>query len=322
MRIVVPDDFPPVYQGHTELEALEPYGEVVLHDTRAADAQELIDRLRGADALINIRAYSKFDRALFEALPELKTIAILGTGTDNVDLAAATEHGVVVSNTPGASTVSVAEMAFTLMLAAAKHAATADRAIRRGEWKHIMGTEIKGKTLGIVGLGAIGQEMASMGRAFGMRVLAWSLTRDPARAERVGATWVELDELLASSDVVSLHLRASDQTSGMIGRRELGMMKPSAILVNTARGALVDEAALVEALSSGGIAAAGLDAFVQEPLPADSPLLGLDNVVLTPHMAWVTGEASQRLRQMPVDNLIAFFEGRPTNVVNPDVLNR
>jgi D-3-phosphoglycerate dehydrogenase / 2-oxoglutarate reductase len=320
MRIVIPDDFPPVYQGHPELDALAPYGDVVLHDTRAAGAAELIDRLRGADALINIRAYSKFDRALFQALPDLKTIAILGTGTDNVDLAAATDHGVLVSNTPGASTVSVAEMAFTLMLAAAKHVPTADRAMRSGEWKHIQGTEIKGKTLGVVGLGAIGQEMAAMGKAFGMKVLAWSLTRDPERAERLGVTLVELDELFASSDVVSLHLRASDRTTGMIGRRELEIMKPSAILVNTARGALVDEAALVDALSSGTIAAAGLDAFVQEPLPAGSPLLALDNVVLSPHMAWVTGEASQRLRQMPVDNLIAFFEGRPTNVVNPEVL--
>ena len=122
--------------------------------------------------------------------------------------------------------------------------------------------------------------------------------------------------------MVSLHVRASDKTSGMIGRRELEMMKPSAVLVNTARGALIDEAALVEALSTGQIAAAGLDAFVQEPQPADSPLLALDNVVLSPHMAWVTGEASQRLRQMPVDNLIAFFEGRPTNVVNPEALKR
>jgi D-3-phosphoglycerate dehydrogenase len=311
MRIVIPDDFPPVYQGHTELEALEPYGEVVLHDTRAADAQELIDRLRGADALINIRAYSKFDRALFEALPELKTIAILGTGTDNVDLAAATEHGVVVSNTPGASTVSVAEMAFTLMLAAAKHLPTADRAIRAGEWKHIMGTEIKGKTLGIVGLGAIGQEMASMGRAFGMRVLAWSLTRDPARAERVGATWVELDELLASSDVVSLHLRASDQTSGMIGRRELGMMKPTAILVNTCRAAVVDEGALYEALRDRKIRGAGIDVFTKEPPGADNPLLTLDNVVLTPHYGGGTEDAEMEGILHAFSNIRKVSRGEP-----------
>lgn len=322
MRIVIPDDFPPVYQGHNELDQLAPYGEVVLYDTRAANAAELIDRLKGADALINIRAYSKFDRPLFEALPQLKTIAILGTGTDNVDLPAATEHGVVVSNTPGASTFSVAEMAFTLMLAASKHVPAADRAIRKGEWKHIQGLELRGKTLGVVGLGLIGQEMARMGRAFGMNVIAWSLRRDDERAERVGAKLVELDDLLGSSDVVSLHVRASSQTAGMIGKRELGLMKPSAVLVNTARGALVDEDALVEALKSGQIMAAGLDAFVQEPLPAESPLLKLDNVVVSPHMAWVTDAATTRLREMPVENLIAFFQGNATNVVNPEVLNK
>ncbi len=320
MRIVVPDDFPSVYQGQTELERLAPYGEVVLYGARAAGRQELIDRLRGAAAVINVRAYTRFDAELLAALPELRTIAILGTGTDNVDLDAATKHGVVVTNTPGASTVSVAELTFALMLAAARHVASADRAVRAGSWRHVEGVELRGKTLGIVGLGAIGQEVASMARAFGMKVVAWSLTPDPERARRVGATLVGLEELLSVSDVVSLHLRASAKTAGFIGAGELATMKPGAILVNTARGALVDEKSLVEALTSGQLGAAGLDAFVQEPLPADSPLVRLENVVLSPHTGWVTAEASSRLRRMPVDNLIAFFEGRPVNVVNPKVL--
>lgn len=322
MRIVVPDDFPPVYQGHDELEALKPYGEVVLYGTKAADKQELIDRLKGADALINIRAYSRFDAEVLAALPDLKHLAILGTGIDNVDLEAATKHGIVVTNTPGASTISVAELAITLMFAAARHVATADQAIRSGRWQHIQGIELRGKTIGVVGLGAIGQEVAFMSRAFGMRVVAWSLTKDEERARRVGAELVELDELLKVSDVVSLHLRASPQTNGIIGARELSLMKPTAILVNTGRGALVDEAALAEALASGRLGAAGLDAFVQEPLPSESPLTKLDNVILTPHFAWVTAEATGRLRRMPVDNLIAFFEGRPVNVVNPVVLKK
>lgn len=320
MRIVIPDDFPPVYQGHDELEALKPYGEVVLYGTKAADKQELIDRLKCADALINIRAYSRFDAEVMAALPDLKHIAILGTGTDNVDLEAATKHGIVVTNTPGASTVSVAELSIALMFAAARHVATADRAIRSGKWQHIQGIELRGKTIGVVGLGAIGQEVAAMARAFGMKVVAWSLTRDEERARRIGAELVELDELLNVSDVVSLHLRASAQTTGIIGARELSLMKPTAILVNTGRGALVDEVALADALASGRLGAAGLDAFVQEPLPADSPLQKLENVVLTPHFAWVTAEATGRLRQMPVDNLIAFFEGKAVNVVNPAVL--
>lgn len=320
MKIVVPDDFPPVYQGFSELDALAPYGEVVLYGTKAADSQELIDRLKGAVALINIRAYSRFTEEVLSALPDLRHMAILGTGTDNVDLAAATRLGIVVSNTPGASTVSVAEHTIALMFAVARHVALVDRNMRAGQWKHVEGFELKGKTLGVVGLGAIGQEVATIGRALGMRVVAWSLTRDEERARRVGAELVELDELLMASDVVSLHLRASPRTAGLIGQREIGLMKPTAILINTGRGALVDEKALADALASGRIRGAGLDAFVQEPLPADSPLLRLDNVVLSPHMAWVTAEASARLRRMPVDNLIAYFNGRPTNVVNPDVL--
>lgn len=320
MRIVIPDDFPPVYQGHTELEALAAYGEVVLHGTKAAGSQELTERLRGAQALINVRAYSRFDADLLAALPELRSIAILGTGTDNVDLEAATRLGIVVTNTPGASTTSVAELALTLMLAAARHVAAVDRAVREGQWRHIQGIELRGKTLGLIGLGAIGREVAGMARALGMRVVGWSMTRDEERARKAGVTLVELDELLRTSDVVSLHLRASAQTAGILGRQELARMKPGAILINTARGALVDEGALTEALAAGHLGAAGLDTFVQEPLPADSPLLKLDNVVLTPHYGWVTAEASARLRQMPVDNLIAFFEGRPVNVVNPAVL--
>ena len=322
MRIVIPDDFPPVYQGHDELDQLEPYGEVVLYGTKAAGEQELIDRLKGAAALINIRAYSRFTADVLAALPDLKIISILGTGTDNVDLEAASRLGIAVTNVPGASTVSVAELAIALMFAAARHVARADREIRAGRWQHVQGIELRGKTMGIVGLGAIGQEVAMMARALGMKLVAWSMTPDDERMRRVGATPVELDELLALSDVVSLHLRSSARTAGMIGVRELSLMKPAAILVNTARGALVDETALAGALASGRLGAAGLDAFVLEPLPSGSPLLKLDNVVLTPHFGWVTDEATARLRQVPVDNLIAFFEGRPANVVNPAALER
>ncbi len=320
MRIVIPDDFPPVYQGHHELEKLAPYGDVVLYGTRAANPQELIDRLQGAAATINIRAYSRFDAELLAALPDLRIISILGTGTDNVDLEAATRHGVVVTNTPGASTVSVAELTFALMFAAARRVALADRTIRAGNWRHVEGIELRGKTLGVVGLGAIGQEVASIARAFGMKVVAWSLTPDAERARQVGATLVGFEELLRASDIVSLHLRASPRTAGLIGARELAMMKPGAILVNTARGALVDEHALVDALTSGRLGAAGLDTFLQEPLLPESPLVGVENVVLSPHAGWVTEEASERLRQMPVDNLIAFFQGQPVNVVNPAAL--
>lgn len=321
MRIVVPDDFPPVYGDEpAALDPLRARGEVVVHGSRAADRDELVRRLEGAEVAINIRAYTVFDAALLDALPQLRLISILGTGTDNVDLAAAAERGVVVTNTPGASTYSVAEMALALMLAAARHLPLADRKMRAGEWRHYKGIELHGKTLGVVGLGLIGQAMAQMGAALGMEVLAWSFRNDPERARACGARAVALDDLLRESDVVSLHLRASPEANGLIGKRELGLMKPTAILVNTARGALVDEAALAEALRKRRLFAAGLDAYQKEPLPADSPLRDLDNVVLSPHAGWVTEEASRRLTQMPVYNVLAYLDGYPRNVVNPAAL--
>jgi D-3-phosphoglycerate dehydrogenase len=321
VKVSIPDDFPPVYEGHPEVERLRQFGEVAVHSTRAASVAELLERLRGVDIVINVRAYTVFDRALFDACPTLRLISILGTGTDNVDLAQANAHGVVVTNTPGASTVSVAELTFALILATARHIALADRKVREGEWYHVHGFELRGKTLGLLGLGTIGSEVARLGKAFGMRVAAWSMTHDPERARSLGVELLEKDEVLRQADVLSLHLRASPQTAGIIGARELALMKPSAILVNTARGILVDEAALAEALRSSRLAGAGIDVFSKEPLPEDSPLRGIDNLVLSPHVGWVTNEASARLTKMPVDNVAAYLAGKPEFVVNPDALN-
>ncbi len=320
MKIVIPDDFPPVYEGHPELERLRQYGNTVIYSSKAASTEELLQRLQEAQIVINVRSYTIFDRALFAALPELRLISILGTGTDNVDLSAASEAGVVVTNTPGASTVSVAELNFALMLAAARHVALADRKVREGEWYHQHGFELRGKTLGLLGLGAIGQEVARLGQAFGMRVVAWSMTHDPDRALSLGVELLEREEVIRQADVLSLHLRASPQSTGIIGAQQLAMMKPTAILINTARGVLVDEAALADALRRGTIAGAGLDAYSKEPLPEDSPLRGIDNLVLSPHVGWVTNEASARLTAMPVDNVAAYLAGSPQYVVNPEAL--
>ncbi|MER3405817.1 MAG: hydroxyacid dehydrogenase [Chloroflexota bacterium] len=322
VRIVIPDDFPPVYQGHPQLERLRTLGHVQVYGTRAASPEELLARLEGAQIVLNVRAYSVFDRWLLDRLPELRLISILGTGTDNVDLEAATELGVLVCNTPGASTVSVAELTMALILATARHVALSDRKVRGGEWYHREGFELRGKTLGVLGLGLIGQEVARLGKAFGMRVLAWSFTYDEQRAAECGAQLADFHDVLRQADVLSLHLRSSPRTRGIIGRMELQLMKPGAILVNTARGALVDEEALAEALRAGRLAGAGLDVYVQEPLPPESPLIQLDNVVLTPHIGWVTREASECLARTPVENIEAYLAGHPQHVVNPDVLAR
>jgi D-3-phosphoglycerate dehydrogenase len=320
MRIVIPDDFPPVYQGHTELERLRSLGEVVVHDTRATSEEELIERLRGAEIALNVRAYTTFSERVVAALPELKLVSILGTGTDNFDLAACIRHGVAVTNTPGASTVSVAELTLALILTVARHVALADRKVREGVWHHQHGFELRGKVLGIVGLGLIGQEVARLGRALGMEGIAWSFHDDRERAARLGVTMVPLEELLRRADVVTIHVRNSPETRGLIGRREIERMKPAAILINTARAAIVEEEALRDALREGRLAGAGLDVFLQEPLPPENPWIGLDNVVLSPHVGWVTHEAAARLAAAPVDNIARYLAGQPTNVVNPAVI--
>jgi D-3-phosphoglycerate dehydrogenase len=262
MRIVIPDDFPRVYQDHPELARLREAGEVVLHGTRAASEEELIERLRGAEIALNVRAYSRFSEKVVAALPELRLVSILGTGTDNFDLAACSRHGVLVVNTPGASTVSVAELTLALMLAVARHVPLVDRQARQAVWDHRHGVELRGKVLGVVGLGLIGQEVSRLGRALGMQVIAWSFRDDPQRAAALGVEQVALDELLRRADVVSVHVRNSPEARGLIGRREIGLMKPSAFLINTARAAIVDEEALRDALRERRIAGAGLDVFL------------------------------------------------------------
>lgn len=320
LKIVIPDDFPPVYQDHPEVARLQQRGEVTVYSTKAASVDELIDRLRGAQVAINVRAYSVFDEPLLEALPDLRLVSILGTGTDNFELPACSRHGVVVTNTPGASTTSVAELSFALLFAAARHVALADRKVRDGIWYHQHGIELRGKTLGVIGLGLIGQDVVRIGKALGMRVIGWSFHDDAAREAALGIETVALDDLLGQADVVSIHLRNSPEARGLIGKREIGLLKASALLINTARAAIVDQDALLEALQEKRIGGAGLDVFLQEPLPADNPWVKLDNVVLTPHVGWVTNEASERLARAPVDNVFSYLDGNPTNVVNPAAL--
>jgi phosphoglycerate dehydrogenase-like enzyme len=322
VHIVIPDDFPPAYSGRPEVDDLRRLGEVAVHTTKAGGRDELMARLSEAHVVLNVRSYTSFDAATLEALPQLALIAVFGTGTDNIDLDAAARLGIAVVNAPGANARSVAEHAVALALAVARAIPHHDRDVRAGRWVHHEGPEFEGKTFGVVGLGNIGRHTARIASAFGMRVLAWSLTRDDARARDCGAEPAELDDLLRRSDVVSLHVAATERTRRMVGARELGMLKPGAILVNTARGALVDEAALVEALRANQIFGAGLDVFVDEPLPAGHPLTLLDNVVLTPHAGWVTREARERLLRLPVENIAAYLSGAPQNVVNPASLAR
>ena len=324
-QIVVPDDFPPAYHNADEanLRELAPHGTVVVHSTRFADRAEFFARIAPAEVVINVRSYSVFDEEAFAHAPNLKLVSILGTGTDNVDLDAATRHGVVVTNTPGVGAPSVAELTIGLLLAVARAIPLSHERLRGGTWQHIEGPELDGKTLGLLGIGAIGSRVARMGQGLGMKVIAWTFNSDPERAARLGVELVERDELFRRSDVLSVHLRNSPQARNFVGARELALLPPSAILINTARAAIVDQDALVEALRAGRLAGAGIDVFLKEPLtPEDNPYKNMPNVVLAPHHGAVTREANDRSRKMPVDNIIAFLEGHPVHVVNPAVLDR
>lgn len=256
--------------------------------------EELRDALRRAHGLI-VRSATQVDRDLLDGAPELRVVGRAGVGVDNIDLAAATERGVAVLNAPAGNTVSAAELTMALILATVRKVSEADRSVRSGEWarSRFGGIELRGKTLGLVGAGRIGSEVGRRARAFGMDVVAHDPYLTDERAEDLGFERVSFEEVLERGDVVSLHVPLTAQTRGLLGPTTLRAMKPSAFLVNVARGGVVDEAALVEALEEGVIAGAALDVFEQEPLQEDSPLRGAPNLVLTPHLGASTSEAQE-----------------------------
>ncbi len=254
--------------------------------------------------------------------PRLKVVARSGVGYDNIDIAAATRMGIFVTNVPGANSRAVAEMTFGLMLDVARRISMMDRRMRAGIWKGHVGFELGGKTLGVVGTGSIGKLVAELGAGLGMSVLCYSRTRDHTWACAVGAAYVSLDELLRVSDVVSLHIALTDSTRGLLSEREFSLMKPSAILINTSRGAIVDEDALFAALKEERLLGAGLDVFAEEPV-RQSRLLELENVVLTPHISGLTAESAHAMAMGAATNVVAVLRGQmPENAVNARQMHR
>jgi D-3-phosphoglycerate dehydrogenase len=314
--IVVPDDFPPVLTGSRADEQLRNLGNVVTFTERGADQElELIRRIGDADIVVNIRAHARITERVLSACPRVRLVSVWGTGTDHIDIAACRARGVTVANTPGVNANAVAEHTMALMLAITRRIPPMDAAVRAGQWPRGLLVQLEGKTLGLVGLGAIGRRVAALAAPFGMRLLASTLGPDAGRAEAARATHVPIEQLLGESDIVSLHLRLSAQTAGYINRERLALMKRSAYLVNTARAGLVDREALVDALRDGRLAGAGLDVFHEEPMPANDPMLALDNVVLTPHDAGTTQEVIDVGLRATVENVERFLQGTPVNVV-------
>jgi D-3-phosphoglycerate dehydrogenase len=249
-------------------------------------------------------------------------ISVWQTGYDHIDLDSATENGVVVSNVPGYAFDSVAEMVFAFALNLFRKVHVADSKIRKEmfDWRDYVGNQLMGKTIGVIGTGNIGIRVIQIAHGFNMNVISTTAHPNPQKEIRLGVKFVDLDTILSESDIVTLHVPLTPDTEKMIGETELAKMKPSSILINTSRGKVVDEAALIKTLKERKIRGAGLDVFENEPLPDDSPLMELDNVVLTPHIAFLSEESLEECTYICVENVEKFVEGEPQNIVNPDVL--
>ena len=290
---------------------------------------ELLAAVEGCTGVLTLLTDSVDNEFLDRAGPGLKVVSNFAVGFDNVDVPACTARGVAVGNTPGVLTETTADLAFALLMAAARRVAEGDRYVRAGRWKTwgpmlLLGPDVHGSTIGIVGFGRIGQAMARRARGFGMKVLYHDLTRADAAVEAEhSATYLPLEELLPASDFVSLHVNLSDQTRGLMNTERLGWMRPGAILVNTSRGPVVDHKALFDALRDGVIAGAGLDVTDPEPIPADDPLLSLENCLVVPHIASASRPTRSKMAQMAAANLLAGVRGeRLPTPVNPEVYDR
>jgi phosphoglycerate dehydrogenase-like enzyme len=319
MRVTVLDDYQHAFQSTPAIKRLQQHADVQIVTEKLPSQDAIVGALAGSRAVIPIRERTKFNASLLKALPDLEFISQTGNHVYHVDMEAATQAGIVVAMAPGGN--STTELAFGLMLAVMRRIPQSDAAMRRGEWPLVLGYVLKGKTLGILGLGKIGTEVAAIARAFGMKVIAWGPTLTAERAGQSQATYMGLEDVLRNADVISIHLKLSDQSKNLLNEERLRLMKKSAYLVNTARGAIVDEQALVRALKEGAIAGAALDVFVEEPMPANHPLLKLTNVVLTPHLGWPTDSGFEGFAENAVTNILDYIDGKLTRVINPEALH-
>jgi len=320
MRVAVMDDWQGVALESADWSRLQARAEVVVLQEPFSDEDSAVAGLGEFDALIPMRERTRLPASLIDRLPRLRMIALTGTRSPSLDLAACTRRGVLVCSTGGtASSAGTAELTLGLMLAAVRRIPAGDAAIRAGWFQEGVGIGpvLEGKTLGVIGLGRIGSRVASYGRALGMRVLAWSRSLTAEAAEADGAALAGKDELLAGSDVVSLHVPLSEGSRGLIGAAEIARMRPGALLVNTSRAGLVDGAALRAAVREGRIMAA-LDVYEQEPLAPDDPWRTAPNTVLTPHVGYGSVDTFRQFYGECIDNVLAFMDGAPIRVMNPE----
>ncbi|MCX4067590.1 D-2-hydroxyacid dehydrogenase family protein [Pseudomonas sp. S1Bt30] len=314
VQIAVIDDWQRVAGGVVDWSVLEAIGHVhFLHDY-PADTATLIERLQGFEVICVMRERTVFDQALLRGLPRLKLLVTGGIRNAAIDLPAATALGIQVCGTDSYKHAAP-ELTWALIMASTRKLLAEANSLRAGGWQLGLGGDLHGKTLGILGLGSIGQKVAAFGQAFGMRVIAWSQNLTPERAAAAGVTWVSKQQLFEQADIVSIHLVLSERSRGLVDAQALAWMKPSARLVNTARGPIVDEQALVQALQSGQLAGAALDVYSQEPLPADHPFRQLPNVLATPHVGYVSEQNYRQFYAQMIEDIQAWSRGAPVRVL-------
>jgi len=315
VKIVVSD---PVFLPEEYRKRLEVLGNLTIFESMPSSMEEFISRVRDADIVI-VGRYG-FSEKAFNAAKNLKMISVWQTGYDHIDIKAATEKGVIVSNVPDYAFDSVAEMVFALSLNLLRKVHLADIGIRKGnfDWRDYIGNQLLGKTIGVIGTGSIGVRVIQIAHGFNMTVISVTSHPSEEKARRLGVKFVDLDTLLKESDIITLHVPLTSSTKNMIGTKELARMKTSAILINTARGKIVDEVALIKALREKQIGGAGLDVFDKEPLPLDSPLMKFENVALTPHIAFLSHESLEECTNVCVQNVEKFLEGKPQNAINSE----
>jgi phosphoglycerate dehydrogenase-like enzyme len=313
MRVAVLDDYQRVARSLADWGQLHDAAVVCFAD-HVGDADALVDRLAGFDVVVAMRERTAFPAPVLERLPDLQLLVTTGPFNASIDVAAAEARGVTVCGT-GGTFWNTAELTWALILAAARSLPAEEALLRAGGWQKTLGRTLHGATLSVLGLGNLGSVVARLGIAFGMPVVAWSPNLTAERCEQVGVSLVERDELFTRADVLSVHLRLSDRSRGLVGARELALMKPSAVLVNTSRGPIVDEPALASALERGALGGAGLDVFTVEPLPDDHPLRRAPNTVLTPHLGYVTEDCYRVFYGDAVEDIAAWQAGSPVRVI-------
>lgn len=314
MRIAILDDYQNIALELADWASLN--AEVTVFTQRIADPDELVRRLEGFAVVVAMRERTAFPESVLARLSDLRLLVTTGQRNAAIDVAAADRHGIVVCGT-GYLPHPTAELTWALILAASRHLPTEVAAMRGGGWQTTVGSSLRGNTLGVLGLGRLGVQVARIGQAFGMHTIAWSQNLTAEQAAEHDVTAVSKDELLATSDVLTVHLVLSERTQGLIDTAELAAMKPTSLLVNTSRGPIVNESALVRALRDGVIGGAALDVYDDEPLPTDHPLRTLPNVVATPHIGFVTRDVYEVFYRDAVEDIAAYQQGAPMRVLEP-----